>query len=306
MLLEGQPDPLGGDVLIEVRDRGRSGDGQHVLRALQQPGEHDLTGQCTELPTHFLHDPAGPGVLAEGEGEERDERDPGVGGMVDHGVVAAGREVVEILHRRDRRDLTRLFQFGNGDLGQADVPHLALIPQLGERTHLVGDRIRGIDPMQVEQIDGLDSEPPRAQLGLLLQVAGVTERHPLRRRGPEVADFRGEDQVLGVGVQCFRDQFFTLTERVGIGGVDELHSEFDRAAERRDRVGRVSGRPPDVRAVLGAVAGCVGEPHGAQADATYREVATQEEGFTGGGGCDRCHVPTVGTDTSVTCNRESR
>ena len=62
------------------------------------------------------------------------------------------------------------------DLGEADVPDLALVLELLELADLVGDRVVGVDPVQLEQVDPLEAEPAQAQLDLLAQVRRLAER----------------------------------------------------------------------------------------------------------------------------------
>jgi hypothetical protein len=80
--------------------------------------------------------------------------------------------------------------------------------------------------VQLEQVDAVQAEPPQAHLGLLAQVLGPPDRGT--RSGPGGQDRLGGDQhVFGVRVDRLADDLLTDMGAVRVGGVDQLHAEFD-------------------------------------------------------------------------------
>jgi hypothetical protein len=54
-----------------------------------------------------------------------------------------------------RGDFLRGPQLLHGDLGQADVADLPLVPQALQLAHLVGERHDRVDAVELEQVDAL-------------------------------------------------------------------------------------------------------------------------------------------------------
>lgn len=70
-------------------------------------------------------------------------------------------------------------------------------------------------------------------------------------------------------MQRFGDEFFGGAGAVGVGGVYEVHAEFDGTAQNRKRGGLIRGHPPHTFA---------GDTHGAVAKAVDGEIAAEVEG----------------------------
>ncbi len=62
--LVGESNVGGGDVLFQMRDLRRAGDGQHDRAALEQPGERDLAGRGAMTLGDVVEQRAGPGESA--------------------------------------------------------------------------------------------------------------------------------------------------------------------------------------------------------------------------------------------------
>jgi hypothetical protein len=87
-------------------------------------------------------------------------------GHLAHAEPAGGRDDVVLglapeqrpleLHRGDRVDGVRGLELVAGDLGDAEVPHLALMDELCHRADGLGDRGLGVHAVQVVEVDGLD------------------------------------------------------------------------------------------------------------------------------------------------------
>ena len=135
--------------------------------------------------------------------------------------------------------------------------HLALGHQVGEEPELFVGRHLGVDPVQLEQVDALEAEPAEAELALLAQVLGPTDRRP--HAGPLTGEpgLGGDHQVLGVGVERFEDEPLTDLGTVGVGGVDEVDTHVDGPPQDGDALAPVGRLAPDAR---------TGDLHGAEAE----------------------------------------
>ncbi len=123
--------------------------------------------------------------------------------------------------------------------------HLALGHQLGQQAELLLGGHRGIDAVQLEQVDPLEAEPSEAELALLAQVLGPPDREPLPRALAGEAGLGGDDQVLGVGVERLEDQPLAHLGPVGVGGVDEVDPHVDGTPEHPNAFVVVGGLAPD-------------------------------------------------------------
>jgi hypothetical protein len=90
--------------------------------------------------------------------------------VLQHGLGAAVREVVEVLNRGDRRDRPGRLDLGHEDLRQPDASDLARRLQFDQGAELVGEGDVGIDAVQLEELDALEAEQAEALLGLGLEV----------------------------------------------------------------------------------------------------------------------------------------
>ncbi len=125
--------------------RQRSGNWQHRWRALEQPRERDLA-RCRSVG---LGDVRERGSAVAAQWEVRHEQDLLLGAVVDHVLVPALGEVVVVLDGGDRQDLTRSLDLLDGDLGDADVPDLALVAVLPNNRQARLQRRLGIDTVEV-------------------------------------------------------------------------------------------------------------------------------------------------------------
>ena len=145
---------------------------------------------------------------------------------------------------------------------------LALLPEVVEHTELVLQRHRRVDPVELEEVDALETEPTQAELGLLPQVRGTSERHPLAGAGPDESRLRRDHEPVGIRVERLADQLLVHVRPVRVGRVDEVDPELDGAAQDTDRLVVVARRAPDTRAGL---------LHRAEAEAVDPEVAADRE-----------------------------
>ncbi len=102
----------------------------------------------------------------------------------------------------------------------------------------------GVDAVQLKQIQGIHLQLAQAQFGLLAQVFGAAHGDPLVGSGPGKPDFGGDPQTLGVRMQRLGDDFLADVRAVGVGGVDEVHSQFDGPTDDGDGGVPVGGLAP--------------------------------------------------------------
>jgi hypothetical protein len=162
----------------------------------------------------------------------------------------------------DSDDPTCGAQLIRGHVRETDMPDQALPTQLRESADLVFERgILRPAAVQVVQVDPLDTEAPSAHVRTLSQVVGVADRFERRvlQATADEASLGRDDEVLGVGVQCFADQQFIGVGSVGVSGVDQGHTGLNGLSQKRDSAVTVGVFAPLVRA---------GEPHCAVADTT--------------------------------------
>src|ERR1700761_3122513 len=123
-LLRGQLQAGRRDVLRRVLGGAGAGDGQHLGRAGQQPGQHDLVVAHAEPVGGHGHADVLVRLLNRRPGQEDHVV---LLAEVYQGLRLAVGDVVPVLHRDDGHDLLRLVHLGLGDVGDADVPDLALV-----------------------------------------------------------------------------------------------------------------------------------------------------------------------------------
>ena len=130
------------------------------------------------------------------------------------------------------------------DVGQADVPDLALVLQLDQRADRVHEVDLRVGPVELIERDLVHLQAAEAALAGFAQVLGSAVGLPPARAGSGQTALGGDDQVVGVGMQRLGEQVLADVGSVGVGGVDEVHAELDYPAQRGDRLGHgPEGRP---------------------------------------------------------------
>ena len=147
--------------------------------------------------------------------------------------VAVG-EVVEVLHRHDRRRSPGPPRARS--TVTSDSPMCRILPSSLQlrRARRPGPRPAGPSgSMRCSWNRSIRSTPRRRRLSshLLAQVRRVAERRPDARALPGQPGLGRDDDVVGVGVQRLADQLLGDVRAVGVGGVDEGDAELDGAAQ---------------------------------------------------------------------------
>jgi len=141
------------------------------------------------------------------------------------------------------------------------------------------------DAWNRQDVDAIDSETLERALAGLAQVLGAPIGRPLARAGARQPTLGGDRQVVGIGVQRLGDQLLAHVGPVGVGGVNQVDAQLDRAAQGGDRAVTVLGRPPDPVA---------GYPHRPEAEAANSQLPAEGQRSSGlVGQFDRlwCHGP---------------
>ena len=149
------------------------------------------------------HDRIAVGIVDRRPGQERQ---PLLLAQIDERFRHAVGHVVAVLHRHDRGDLVRTPELGFVDVAHADVSHLALVPELGDRTDRILERHLGVWPVELIDRDLVEAQPPQASFARRPQVIGPPVRGPAPRPRAFQAALRRDDEVVRVGVQRFSDQ----------------------------------------------------------------------------------------------------
>ena len=93
----------------------------------------------------------------------------------------------------------------NADLGEPDVPDFALVLRALEKTELIVFGHCGIDPVQLVEIDPIETQTAKAAVKFLTQTFGTAVDRPFIRTGPVVTTFRRHHEMRGIRVQRVGD-----------------------------------------------------------------------------------------------------
>ena len=108
-------------------------------------------------------------------------------------------------------------------------------------------------------------QPVKTTLDRRPQMLRASVLDPFVRSGPLKAGF-GRDQEIGrIGMQRLGDQTLANYGTVGVGGVDEIDSQLDRASQDCDCLGMIGRFSPDAIA---------GELHCTEPEPTNWNIAT--------------------------------
>ena len=182
-------------------------------------------------------------------------------------------EVVLVLDAHHLEVLLRLLDLLGAHLREAEVPHVALLLQLGQLSEELAGRHFAVEAVQLEQVDPLHPQALEARLASLHEVLGAGVGAPLV--GPVAHQPRlGRDhEALGVGVQRLGDELLAHEGPVRVGRVDEVDAEVYGAPQHAEGLGAVAGRTPHPLA---------GDPHRPEAEARHGEGVGRAE-VEGGG-----------------------
>ena len=166
--------------------------------------------------------------------------------VVEDIVGAALGDVVLVLHAHDGHD--RPTPPRSGTTLTSDNPTSDTFPSSRsdfEESVLLFGRHVGVDPVQLEQVDALDSEAEQAAFALPAQVLRATAWGPRAGTGPGEAGLGGDLQVARVRVERLTDELLGHIRAVGIGRVDQVDAQLDGATQDGNGAIVVTRRSPD-------------------------------------------------------------
>jgi hypothetical protein len=124
--------------------------------------------------------------------------------------------------------------------GKTEVPNLAFLDQLLDRTCHVFDGHLRIDAVLVEQIDHVALESLERSLGDLLDVLRLAVE---AREGGEVeAELRGDHHLIPEGSKRFANELLISERAVDLGGVKEGDPAFHGYTDNGDRLLLIGSR----------------------------------------------------------------
>ena len=151
-------------------------------------------------------------------------------------------------------------------LGQAEMPHLALRDQLFHRPGHILDRHFRIDPVLVEQVDGVDPETFERGVGNLADVLGPAVQSGLPAALADLkSEFRGNHHLGAERRESLAHELLVDVRAVDFRGVEKSTAARNGCPDHRDHLLLVAGR-----AVAGAHA------HAAESDGRHFEAAVAE------------------------------
>ena len=204
----------GGEVVFEVCACCCAGNWQRHGRNCQHPGEGNLVGVCAVPGCGRREEFLVSGVVPSAEGAVGDESDLVRLALGEHVAPAVVGEVEPALHGADVSDESRAGELLEGDIGDADVPDLALALQVLERADRlqVGDgRVGGV---QLVEVDAVEFKPAQRRLAGGPQMVRAAAGRPPDQLAPGrpaagpralVAAF-GRDEEAVVGRESFGDE----------------------------------------------------------------------------------------------------
>jgi len=145
---------------------------------------------------------------------------------------------------------------------------------VGEALHGGVEGDGGVGDVELVDGDAVNAEALEAAFDGFAQVIGAGVVDPLGGTDALPSALGGDYEIGWVGMEGFGDEFFGDVGAVGIGGIDEVDSEFDGAAESGDGGIAIGGRSPDAFA---------GDAHCSVAEPVHGEFA-ERDGSGGGSG----------------------
>lgn len=128
-----------------------------------------------------------------------------------------------------------LLELVDGDFGQSEMADLAVLDQLSHGADRVRDRHVGIDAVKVVQVDNVDAQAGQRRLAVAADMVGPT----VQAYAVVVADdaeLCGHRDGLAVPGQRSGDEPLVVSLAIAHRGVQQCHAEFERPADRADRL----------------------------------------------------------------------
>src|SRR6185503_19832148 len=109
---------------------------------------------------------------------------------------------------------------------QPDMPDLAVAPRALQEAELLLVGHRGVDAMQLIEIDALEPEPPQAAVESVLQAGSPAVDLPAIGSGPVELALGGNHQSRWIRMERIGDQLLADAGTVRLGRIDKVDTEF--------------------------------------------------------------------------------
>ena len=126
-----------------------------------------------------------------------------------------------------------------GDFGEAEVSDLAGLHQFRHGAYRVFDGHFPVEAVQIIEIDAVRAEALKAFVATRGDLVGTSVDAALAVRVDLRAELRCEYDLVAPRAKHASDQFFVVPEPIGIGGVEEIHADVERAVQGMFRLGRI-------------------------------------------------------------------
>jgi hypothetical protein len=261
------------DVLLEVRRGERSRNRNDAGRPRNQPRQRDLRRRGPV--------PCGDGLQRSTRADERAARkrlpwqkgEPLTPAVVDDMIlIAARREVVPVLDRRDRHDPARRFDLIDRDVREPDLPDLSSSAQIGKRTDRLVQRDTPVEGVKLIEVNPLEPEPAEAPFTRRAELLGAASGPVLPRPLADRPALRRDCDTFRVRVQRLRDQLLAYIRPIRVCGIEQLDAKVNCSTQELARRSGIPRCPPTTR---------TGERHPSVAHAPHAEVGPDREGQRG-------------------------
>ena len=121
-------------------------------------------------------------------------------------------------------------------LGQPEVLYFALADQVFHRPGHVFDGHIEVNPVLIEQVNGLDFEPFEGGVNDLPDVLGLAVECALLAAVAIESEFGGDGHLAAEGREGFADEFLVGERAVNFGGIEERDTLFDGRADDGDHL----------------------------------------------------------------------
>src|SRR5215467_3840105 len=204
--------------------RGSAGNRKHHRRLPEQPCYGHLHRLCAKTLGCFRQWTAALGQVSGRKRKPWYESDPFARTILQYILRGPIDQVVPILHRCHRRHFAYRLDLLHAYFGQPDVSNLALSLKIEQRADLIFQSHLWVDSVKLEEIDPLESEPPKAALARRTKVLGTAVFDPLVRTGPLKTCLRRNHKISFIRVQRLGDKALRNFRTVRIRCIDQRYA----------------------------------------------------------------------------------
>ena len=126
---------------------------------------------------------------------------------------------------------------GRADLREPQVPDLAVLDEARHRADGILDRVPGIDPVKVVEVDRVDAEAFQARLGRPANILGAPVDGTSTGGGVvDEPELGRQEHSVPTSPDRLPDERLVRVRTVDVGRIEEVHAELERAIDRRERL----------------------------------------------------------------------